>query len=80
MVCAGIHMSDIPSFPYRLLWEERTIRSVANLTRQDARDFLTLAGEIPLITHVHEYPLADANQALDDLRSGRLSGAAVLLP
>jgi propanol-preferring alcohol dehydrogenase len=80
VVCAGIHMSDIPSFPYRLLWEERTIRSVANLTRQDAREFLARAGEIPLTTHVHEYALTDANQALDDLRAGRLSGAAVLIP
>jgi alcohol dehydrogenase, propanol-preferring len=80
IVCAGIHMSDIPSFPYRLLWEERMIRSVANLTRGDAREFLALAGEIPLQTHVHEYPLASANQALDDLRRGRLSGAAVLVP
>jgi propanol-preferring alcohol dehydrogenase len=80
VVCAGIHMSDIPSFPYRLLWEERTIRSVANLTRQDAREFLRLAGEVPLTTHVRTYPLADANRALDDLRAGRLSGAAVLIP
>jgi propanol-preferring alcohol dehydrogenase len=80
VVCAGIHMSDIPSFPYRLLWEERTIRSVANLTRQDAREFLALAAEIPLTTHVHEYALTGANQALDDLRAGRLSGAAVLIP
>ena len=80
VVCAGIHMSDIPSFPYQLLWEERTIRSVANLTRHDAREFLALAAEIPLTTHVHEYALADANQALDDLRAGRLSGAAVLVP
>jgi propanol-preferring alcohol dehydrogenase len=80
VVCAGIHMSDIPSFPYRLLWEERTMRSVANLTRRDAREFLTLAGSVPLKTHIHEYPLADANRALDDLRGGRLSGAAVLIP
>ena len=80
VVCAGIHMSDIPSFPYRLLWEERAIRSVANLTRQDAREFLALAAEIPLSTHVREYALTDANHALDDLRSGRLSGAAVLVP
>lgn len=80
VVCAGIHMSDIPSFPYRLLWEERTIRSVANLTRRDAREFLALAAEIPLTTHVYEYALTDANQALDDLRAGRLSGAAVLIP
>ena len=80
VVCAGIHMSDIPSFPYRLLWEERTIRSVANLTRHDAREFLELAAEIPLNTHVQSYPLADANRALSDLRLGRLSGAAVLVP
>jgi propanol-preferring alcohol dehydrogenase len=80
VVCAGIHMSDIPSFAYRLLWEERVIRSVANLTRRDAREFLALAADIPLRTHVHAYPLANANQALDDLRAGRLSGAAVLLP
>jgi propanol-preferring alcohol dehydrogenase len=80
VVCGGIHMSDIPSFPYRLLWEERTIRSVANLTRQDAREFLALAAEIPLNTHIQAYPLADANRALSDLRSGRVSGAAVLVP
>jgi propanol-preferring alcohol dehydrogenase len=80
VVCAGIHMSDIPSFPYRLLWEERTIRSVANLTRHDAREFLALAAEIPLITQIETYPLAEANQALSDLRSGRFSGAAVLVP
>jgi propanol-preferring alcohol dehydrogenase len=80
VVCAGIHMSDIPSFPYRLLWEERTIRSVANLTRRDARDFLALAAEIPLNTHVRPYPLGDANRALSDLRAGHLSGAAVLIP
>jgi propanol-preferring alcohol dehydrogenase len=80
VVCAGIHMSDIPSFPYRLLWEERTIRSVANLTRRDARDFLALAAELPLNTHVRPYPLVDANRALSDLRSGHLSGAAVLIP
>jgi propanol-preferring alcohol dehydrogenase len=80
VVCAGIHMTDIPSFPYRLLWEERTIRSVANLTRHDAREFLALAAEIPLNTHVQAYPLTDANRALSDLRAGRLSGAAVLIP
>jgi propanol-preferring alcohol dehydrogenase len=80
VVCAGIHMSDIPSFPYRLLWEERTIRSVANLTRQDAREFLALAAEVPLQTRVHAFPLSEANRALNDLRSGRLSGAAVLVP
>jgi len=80
VVCAGIHMSDIPSFPYRLLWEERAIRSVANLTRADARGFLALAENLPLRAHVHIYPLAEANRALDDLRAGRLSGAAVLVP
>ena len=80
VVCAGIHMSDIPSFPYRLLWEERVIRSVANLTRRDAVEFLALAADIPLRTHIQTYPLEDANRALDDLRAGRLSGAAVLLP
>ena len=80
IVCAGIHMSDIPSFPYRLLWQERAVRSVANLTRQDAREFLALSATLALTTHVHEYPLTDANQALDDLRAGRLSGAAVLVP
>jgi propanol-preferring alcohol dehydrogenase len=80
VVCAGIHMSDIPSFPYRLLWEERTIRSVANLTRQDAREFLALAADVPLRTRVQQYALTDANKALDDLRLGRLSGAAVLIP
>ena len=80
VVCAGIHMSDIPSFPYRLLWEERTIRSVANLTRHDAREFLAIAAEIPLKTHVKTYALEEANRALSDLRSGRLSGAAVLVP
>jgi alcohol dehydrogenase, propanol-preferring len=80
VVCAGIHMSDIPAFPYRLLWEERTIRSVANLTRQDARDFLALAADIPLQTRVQPYSLTSANQALADLRTGRLSGAAVLTP
>lgn len=80
VVCAGIHMSDIPSFPYRLLWEERVVGSVANLTRRDAREFLALAASMPLRTHVRTYPLADANRALADLRAGRLSGAAVLVP
>lgn len=80
VVCAGIHMSDIPSFPYRLLWEERSVRSVANLTRRDAREFLALAAEIPLTTHVQVYSLTDANRAFSDLRSRRLSGAAVLVP
>lgn len=80
VVCAGIHMSDIPSFPYRLLWGERIVRSVANLTRQDARDFLALAAEIPITTYAHKYALREANEALDALRLGRLSGAAVLVP
>jgi propanol-preferring alcohol dehydrogenase len=80
VVCAGIHMSDIPSFAYRLLWEERTIRSVANLTRGDAEEFLKVAAGIPLRIHVQVYSLEDANQALGDLRAGRLSGAAVLVP
>jgi propanol-preferring alcohol dehydrogenase len=80
VVCAGIHMSDIPSFPYRLLWGERVVRSVANLTRADAREFLDLAGSLPLRTHTRRYALSNANDALDDLRGGRLSGAAVLVP
>jgi propanol-preferring alcohol dehydrogenase len=80
VVCAGIHMSDIPAFPYRLLWEERVVRSVANLTRADGEEFLRLAAHVPLRMHVKVYQLADANAALDDLRSGRLSGAAVLAP
>jgi alcohol dehydrogenase, propanol-preferring len=80
VVCAGIHMSDIPSFPYRLLWEERSIRSVANLTRQDATEFLAVAGRLPIATHTIEYALVDANRALDDLQSGRVEGAAVLVP
>jgi alcohol dehydrogenase, propanol-preferring len=80
VVCAGIHMSDIPSFPYRLLWEERVVRSVANLTRQDARDFLALAPKVPIKTRVQRYDLADANMALGDLRDGRINGAAALVP
>jgi propanol-preferring alcohol dehydrogenase len=80
VVCAGIHMSDIPSFPYRLLWQEREIVSVANLTRQDGLDFLDLAPKIPVRTQVTLYPLLDANRALSDLRAGRLQGAAVLVP
>ena len=80
VVCAGIHMSDIPSFPYRLLWGERIVRPVANLTRRDAEEFLALAAAIPLRMHVQVYPLADANVALGDLRAGRLSGVAVLVP
>jgi propanol-preferring alcohol dehydrogenase len=78
VVCAGIHMSDVPSFPYRHLWEERVIRSVANLTRDDAREFLALAPTVPVKTHVHTYELADANRAIADLRDGRIEGAAVL--
>jgi propanol-preferring alcohol dehydrogenase len=80
VVCAGIHMTDIPAFPYRLLWQERIVRSVANLTRADARDFFALAAEVPIRTHVQPYPLVDANHALADLRAGRLTGAAVLVP
>jgi propanol-preferring alcohol dehydrogenase len=79
VVCAGIHMSDIPSFPYEILWGERQVRSVANLTRRDGEEFLTLAPEVPVRTRVTEYPLEDANRALDDLRGGRLRGAAVLV-
>lgn len=78
VVCAGIHMSDIPSFPYEILWGERTLRSVANLTRADAREFLALAPRVPVMTEVHEYTLADAGRALDDLRAGRFTGAAVV--
>jgi len=78
VVCAGIHMSDIPSFSYDLLWKERQIRSVANLTRQDGQEFLEIAPKVPVRTDVHPYPLADANQALDDLAHGRFEGAAVL--
>jgi propanol-preferring alcohol dehydrogenase len=80
VVCAGIHMSDIPAFPYRLLWEERVVRSVANLTREDARDFLALAASGVIRTETRVYPLERANDALADLRSGRLRGAAVLVP
>jgi propanol-preferring alcohol dehydrogenase len=78
VVCAGIHMSDIPSFPYDILWGERVVRSVANLTRQDGRDLLALAREMHIQTEVTPYPLARANEALSDLRHGRLSGAAVI--
>jgi propanol-preferring alcohol dehydrogenase len=80
VVCGGIHMTDIPGFPYSLLWEERVLRSVANLTRRDARSFLALAPGVPVKTHTVEYPLAAANDALADLRAGRLKGAAVLVP
>ncbi|HEU4583207.1 MAG TPA: zinc-dependent alcohol dehydrogenase family protein [Polyangiaceae bacterium] len=78
VVCAGIHMSDIPSFPYELLWGERQLRSVANLTRRDAEEFLPLAARVPIHTSPVEYALADAERALGDLRAGRFQGAAVL--
>jgi len=79
VVSGGIHMSDIPSFPYRLLWDERQIRSVANLTREDGEEFLAIAPQVPVKTQVTTYSLSDANQALDDLRAGQLQGAAVLV-
>ena len=78
VVCAGIHMSDIPSFPYDILWEERVLRSVANLTRADAEEFLELAPQVPVRTHVNEFGLDDAEQALDKLRAGQIEGAAVI--
>jgi propanol-preferring alcohol dehydrogenase len=80
VVCAGIHMSDIPSFPYDLLWGERVLRSVANLTRLDGEEFLQLAPEVPVRTEVETFPLEEANQALDRLREGEVRGAAVLVP
>jgi propanol-preferring alcohol dehydrogenase len=80
VVCGGIHMSNIPAFPYALLWEERVLRSVANLTRRDAEEFLALAPKAGIVTTTTPYPLADANQALADLREGSLEGAAVLVP
>lgn len=80
VVCAGIHMSDLPSFPYRLLWEERILRSVANLTREDAVDFLAVAPQVPVRVETRCYALEEANEALEDLRTGRLTGAAVLVP
>jgi propanol-preferring alcohol dehydrogenase len=78
VVCAGIHMSDIPSFPYELLWGERIIRSVANLTRRDGEEFLALAPQVPVRTEVETFPLEEANEALERLRTGRIRGAAVL--
>ena len=78
VVCAGIHMSEIPAFPYEILWGERAVRSVANLTRRDGEELLPLASEIPVRTVVTDYPLAHANEALSDLRDGSLRGAAVL--
>lgn len=80
VVCAGIHMSDVPSFPYELLWGERSLKSVANLTRADGIEFLELAARIPLRTTVEPFALTDANDALDRLREGRITGAAVLVP
>src|SRR6202011_4074937 len=78
VVCAGIHMSDIPSFPYELLWQERQVRSVANLTRRDGQEFLALAPSVPVQTQVQSYPLESANQALEDLRRGRFRRSAVI--
>ena len=80
VVCAGIHMTDIPAFPYRLLWEERQLVSVANLTRQDGLDFLRVAPEVGIVTTIARYRLNQANEALADLRAGRFEGAAVLIP
>ena len=78
VVCAGIHMSDIPSFPYRLLWEERTIRSMANLTRKDGELFMQAAARVPIETTVTPFPLEQAHEALNALREGKIEGAAVL--
>jgi propanol-preferring alcohol dehydrogenase len=78
VVCAGIHMSDIPSFPYRILWQERSIRSVANLTRDDARRFFEIAPRVPVVTCPVVFPLEQANEALEALRAGAFTGAAVL--
>jgi alcohol dehydrogenase, propanol-preferring len=80
VVCAGIHMSDIPAFPYDILWEERVVRSVANLTRQDAEEFLALAPKIPIRTEVHAFSLGETNEALEALRRGRVHGTAVVVP
>lgn len=79
VVCAGIHMSNIPSFPYKILWEERVLRSVANLTRRDGEEFLALAPQVPICTEVQSFPLVQANEALDALRSGKINGAAVIV-
>ena len=79
-MCAGIHMTDIPSFPYDDLWGERSIRSVANLTRRDGEEFLALAPQVPVRTTVTTYPLEQAEQALADLRAGRFEGSAVIVP
>jgi propanol-preferring alcohol dehydrogenase len=80
VVCGGIHMSEIPAFPYSILWEERVLRSVANLTRRDGAELLELAPRVPVKTSINTYPLEDANRALADLRAGRFTGAAVLVP
>ncbi len=80
VVCAGIHMSDIPSFPYNILWHERELKSVANLTRQDGEDFFTIVPKVGIKTETTSYPLTWANEALADLRGGRVHGAAVLVP
>jgi alcohol dehydrogenase, propanol-preferring len=80
VVCGGIHMSDIPALPYELLWGERTLRSVANLTRADGEEFLALAPQVPVRTEVETHPLERANEALARLRAGELRGAAVLVP
>jgi len=79
VVSGGIHMSDIPSFPYSLLWEERVVRSVANLTRRDGEEFLAIAPQVPVKTEVQTFPLEEANEALERLRRGQLQGAAVLV-
>jgi propanol-preferring alcohol dehydrogenase len=79
VVCAGIHMSNIPSFAYEILWGERVLRSVANLTRRDGEEFLALAPQVPIRTEVHPFPLVQANEALDALRSGKINGAAVIV-
>ena len=80
VVCGGIHMSEIPTFPYEILWGERILRSVANLTRQDAKEFLKLAPEIPIRTSIQTFSLGKANYAITALRRGKFSGAAVLIP
>ena len=80
VVCGGIHMSDLPSFPYELLWEERSICSVANLTRRDGQEFFAIAPRVPVRTTVETFSLAEANEALNRLRQGKIHGAAVLLP
>jgi propanol-preferring alcohol dehydrogenase len=80
VVCGGIHMSEIPAMPYSILWGERSVKSVANLTRRDAEEFLALAPRVPVQTTVHEYALGNAGRALEDLRHGHFEGAAVVVP